>query len=97
MAGETGILIAGGGPAGCVAARGLVELGHSVRLITAPRRPTVEGLSERVLRALEASGCQRALAVIGPAVVREAGWNGVPSAANRERVVARNASELLQA
>jgi flavin-dependent dehydrogenase len=89
MAQQTDILIAGGGPAGCIAALGLVRLGHSVRLITTPRRPTVEGLSERVLQALAAAGCRRALATVGPAVRREASWNGVASAANREWVVVR--------
>jgi flavin-dependent dehydrogenase len=83
------ILVAGGGPAGCVVALGLADLGYGVRLITGPRRPAVEGLSERVLRALEAGGCRRALAAIGPAVRREASWNGATTAANREWVVAR--------
>jgi menaquinone-9 beta-reductase len=58
-------------------------------LITRPRRPSVEGLSERVLSALEASGCRRALDAIGPAVRREASWNGATTAANQEWVVAR--------
>jgi flavin-dependent dehydrogenase len=91
MAQETDLLIAGGGPAGCIAAIGLVERGYSVRLITTPRRPTIEGLSERVLEALKASGCQRALAAVGPAVRREASWNGITTAANREWIVARAA------
>jgi flavin-dependent dehydrogenase len=94
MAQKTDILVAGGGPAGCIAAIGLAGLGHSVRLITTPRRPAVEGLSERVLRALEGSGCRRALGVVGPAVRREAGWNGVASTANREWVVAREHFDL---
>jgi hypothetical protein len=42
-----------------------------------------------VLRALEASGCGQALAAIGPAVRREASWNGVATAANQESVVVR--------
>jgi 2-polyprenyl-6-methoxyphenol hydroxylase-like FAD-dependent oxidoreductase len=88
-AGERGILVAGGGPAGCIAAIALVGLGHRVRLIARPRRPAIEGLSERVLRALEASGCRRALDAVGPAVRREASWNGVTTAANQEWVVAR--------
>jgi menaquinone-9 beta-reductase len=83
------ITVAGGGPAGSVAGIELVALGHRVRLITRPRRPGIEGLSERVLRALEASGCRRALAAIGPAVRREASWNGATTAANQEWVVAR--------
>jgi menaquinone-9 beta-reductase len=84
------ILVAGGGPAGCTVALGLVALGHRVRLITRPRPPSVEGLSERVLRALEASGCRRALAAIGPAVRREASWSGATTAANQEWVVPRS-------
>ncbi|HSA79611.1 MAG TPA: FAD-dependent monooxygenase, partial [Geminicoccaceae bacterium] len=64
MAQDSDILIAGGGPAGCVAGTLLVGLGHRVRLITRPRRPAVEGLSERVLHGLEASGCRRALAAV---------------------------------
>jgi len=83
------ILVAGGGPAGCIAAIGLVGLGHCVRLIARPRQPAIEGLSERVLRALEASGCRRALDAVGPAVRREASWNGATTAANQEWVVAR--------
>jgi flavin-dependent dehydrogenase len=89
MAHKTDVLVAGGGPAGCIAALGLVGLGHRVGLITRPRRPSVEGLSERVLRALEASGCRRAFAAVGPAVRREASWNGATTAANQEWVVAR--------
>lgn len=89
MAREMEILVAGGGPAGCTAAIGLVGLGHRVRLIARPRRPSIEGLSERVLRALEASGCRRALATVGAAVRREANWSGATTAANQEWVVAR--------
>jgi menaquinone-9 beta-reductase len=89
MARDVDITIAGGGPAGCIAALGLVGLRHRVRLITRARRPSVEGLSERVLRALEASGCRRALAAVGPAVRREASWSGATTAANQEWVVAR--------
>ena len=89
MAREVDITVTGGGPAGCIAALGLVGLGHRVRLITRPRRSSVEGLSERVLGALETSGCRRALAAVGPAVRREASWHGTTSAANQEWVVAR--------
>ena len=88
VAPETDILVAGGGPAGCLAALGLTRLGHRVQLITSPRRPSIEGLSERVLRALEANECRAALASVGPMVRREAGWNGEISAANAEWVVA---------
>ncbi len=92
MSSRSAILIAGGGPAGCIAAAGLSALGHDVRLITRPsRRGAVEGLSERVLRALENSGFRNALAAIGPQVQRQASWSGAASAANREWVVARDA------
>lgn len=89
MANRTDIVVVGGGPAGCLAAVGLAGLGYHVRLITSARRPAVEGLSERALAALEASGCRHALAAVGPAVRREANWNGERSEANREWVVER--------
>ena len=91
---ETNILVAGGGPAGCIAALRLAGLGHRVQLIATPRRPSIEGVSKRVLRALEASGCRNALASIGPMVGREARWNGEISAANAEWVVARERFDL---
>jgi len=89
MAANTDILIAGGGPAGCSAALALARLGHRVVLFTRPRRPSVEGLSERVLHALDTGGCRRARAAIGPPVRREASWNDATTAANQEWVVAR--------
>jgi flavin-dependent dehydrogenase len=89
MTADTDILILGGGPAGCSAALGLARLGYAVLLITRPRRAAVEGLSERVLQALETGGCRAARAAIGPPVRREASWNGATAAANQEWVVAR--------
>jgi flavin-dependent dehydrogenase len=89
MAANTDILIAGGGPAGCSAALAIARLGHRVVLFTRPRRPSVEGLSERVLHALDTGGCRRARAAIGPPVRREASWNDATTAANQEWVVAR--------
>ena len=83
------ILVAGGGPAGCSVALELARLGHRILLITRLRQPAIEGLSERVLRALETAGCRRALAAIGPPVRREANWHGATTAANQEWVVAR--------
>ena len=82
------ILVAGGGPAGCIAGR-CGRRGPSGPADHAPAPAAVEGLSERVLRALEANGCRRALAAVGPAVRREASWNGATTAANQEWVVAR--------
>jgi flavin-dependent dehydrogenase len=90
MIAEVDILVAGGGPAGCVAAAGLARRGFKVVLLTRPRSPAVvEGLSQRVVCALEGASLVRALAALGPAVRREASWNGVTSGANREWVVER--------
>ena len=38
---RTDILVAGGGPAGCVAALALAQAGFTVALVTVPRRPAV--------------------------------------------------------
>ena len=86
------ILVAGGGPAGCIAALGLARAGFEVALVTAPRRPAVvEGLSGRVVRFLEQQGYQRTLASLGPSVRRETSWNGRTTGANVEWVVERAA------
>ena len=88
--GRYDVLILGAGPAGVAAARGLVALGHRVALIGAPRPyAALEGLSERVLVALDSAGCAEALARIGPEVQRVATWDGARSEANRERLVDR--------
>jgi len=85
------VLVAGGGPAGCVAALGLARAGFAVALVTTPRRPVVvEGLSERVVRFLEQPGYERARAALGPRARREATWNGRTTAANLEWVVDRH-------
>jgi flavin-dependent dehydrogenase len=87
---RTDILVAGGGPAGCVAALGLARAGFAVALATVPRRPAVtEGLSARVVRFLEQPGYERARTALGPTVRREASWNGGTTTANAEWVVER--------
>ena len=94
MRGDTqaDILVVGGGPAGCTAALGLAQSGFKVVLVTTPRRPAVsEGLSERVVRLLEQTGHERALATLGPSVRREASWHGTATSANVEWVVERAA------
>jgi len=89
---RTDILVAGGGPAGCVAAIALARAGFEVGLVTAPRRPAVsEGLSARVVRFLEQPDYQRTRAALGPCVRREASWNGRTTGANLEWVVERAA------
>ena len=94
-AGPADVVVLGGGPAGAVAARGLVALGHKVTLIGAPRPyAAIEGLSERALSALDSAGCQQALRHVGPEVTRVATWNGVANAANRERLVERRVSVI---
>jgi flavin-dependent dehydrogenase len=86
------ILVAGGGPAGCVAALALARAGFEVALVTMPRRPAVaEGLSARVVRFLEQPGYERARAALGPSVRRQASWNGRATDANVEWVVERAA------
>jgi len=86
------ILVAGGGPAGCVAALGLARAGFEVALVTMPRRPAVaEGLSARVVRFLEQPGYERTRAALGPGVRRQASWNGRTTDANLEWVVERAA------
>jgi flavin-dependent dehydrogenase len=89
---RTDILVAGGGPAGCVAALALAQAGFRVALVTAPRRPAVvEGLSARVVRFLDQPGYQRTRATLGPSIRREASWNGRATSANLEWVVERAA------
>ena len=90
MEGQVDIAVLGAGPAGCVAALGLAELGHRVAMIHTPR-PFIawEGVSDRALEGLSRIGCTRALAAIGPEVRRQAHWGGIAAAANRERIVER--------
>ena len=86
------ILVAGGGPAGCVAALGLARAGFEVALATVPRRPEVaEGLSARVVRLLDQPGYERTRAMLGTSVRRQASWNGATADANAEWVVDRAA------
>jgi menaquinone-9 beta-reductase len=87
---DADVVIAGGGPAGAFAAIGLARAGWRVLLVTSARRPhAVEGLSERVVGALERACCRRAMAAIGARARREASWNGGTAHANLEWVVDR--------
>ncbi|MEZ5932106.1 MAG: tryptophan 7-halogenase [Alphaproteobacteria bacterium] len=82
--------IIGGGPAGCVAAKGLTAAGYRTALITRDRRPAViEGLSARVIQAIRDLGFLSDDAVPEPPVAREASWQGLTSSTNREWLVDR--------
>lgn len=84
------IVVLGTGPAAAAAARGLVSLGYSVLCLGQIRSPkTVEGISERVVNALQHQGFTHALRVLAEPVPRQVLWNGAASAANTEYLVDR--------
>ncbi|MDJ0896402.1 MAG: FAD-dependent monooxygenase [Alphaproteobacteria bacterium] len=86
------VVVAGAGPAGVLTAVGLARLGRNVVLLTGGRRrPRIEGLSKRVVDVLQRNGLDNAAAAIGPAVPREAVWNGEAGARNVEHVTSRGA------
>lgn len=85
------VLVLGAGPAGAITARTLAGLGYAVVLVSRPRRtPGFEGFGARTLDGLERCGCATALARIGPAVRRDAHWNGESFGGNREWLVRRS-------
>lgn len=84
------IVVLGTGPAGSAAARGLASLGYGVLCLGQVRSPeTVEGVSERVVNALQHQGFNRALRVLSEPIPRQVLWNGAASAANTECLVDR--------
>ena len=84
------IVVLGTGPAGSAAARGLASLGYAVLCLGQVRSPeTVEGISERVVKALQHQGFTRALRVLSEPIPRQVLWNGATSAANTEYLVDR--------
>ena len=84
------IVVLGTGPAGSAAARGLASLGYAVLCLGQVRSPeTVEGISERVVKALQHQGFTRALCVLSEPIPRQVLWNGATSAANTEYLVDR--------
>ena len=84
------IVVLGTGPAGSAAARGLASLGYAVLCLAQVRSPgTVEGISERVVKALQHQGFTRALRVLSEPIPRQVLWNGAASAANTEHLVDR--------
>lgn len=84
------IVVLGTGPAGSAAARGLASLGYAVLCLGQVRSPeTVEGISERVVNALQHQGFYQALGVLSEPIPRQVLWNGAASAANTEYLVDR--------
>jgi len=85
------IAVMGGGPAGCVTAKRLRELGYSVVLIThAHRRARLEGISERTVQALKNLGFNHALNLLSPPVVRDSMWADEFHSINREYLIHRH-------
>lgn len=84
------IVIAGGGPAGSLAAVLLARQGARVALVDAGAgRPRLEGLPPRAATLLDGLGL--GAGEIGPAVARRARWGGLEGAPNREHLVERAA------
>lgn len=85
------IAVLGAGPAGVVTALGLHRLGYRVIVLGEPRHfRAVEGVSARVVAALQQQGLAHAMAGILPASTRLTHWNGELRAANTEYLVDRH-------
>jgi flavin-dependent dehydrogenase len=92
---QADIAVLGGGPAGCLTAMRLADLGHRITLVSAPRRrPAIEGLSPRVVEILDRHRCRAALGALGATVERVAVWNGEAAVRNRETIADRGALDL---
>lgn len=86
------IVILGAGPAASFLALSLLRAGHAPLMIGQLRRkPAAEGLSLRVVEALERFGCEGALSLLGPRWRRISAWNGQEVEMNGEFVVERMA------
>lgn len=84
------IVILGAGPAASFLALSLLRAGHAPLMIGQLRRkPAAEGLSLRVVEALEHFGCAGALSLLGPRWRRISAWNGEEVDMNGEFVVER--------
>lgn len=87
------VAIAGGGPAGTVAAILLARAGYSVALATVPPvEERQEGLSPRVTAILQSNGL--ALAGVAPPSQRRAAWGATQGAQNVEHIVSRAVFDL---
>lgn len=88
----TDILIIGGGPAGLITAIGLVKLGYRATVVSVSRpHSVIEGMSERVVGALNYCGCRHALNTLSAPVARQIVWDGVIRSANVEQLLDREA------
>lgn len=86
--GKFDIAIAGGGPAGAIAALILSRSGAKVALVDAGRRiGGIEGAGLRLVSALRAHGIE--VAGLGPLFRRTASWGGLPTSANHEHMLSR--------
>lgn len=84
------IIILGAGPAACLLALALTRDGLAPLVIGKPRdRSAAEGLSQRVVEALQQFGCANALALLGPRWRRVSAWNGGDVEMNGEFVIER--------
>lgn len=89
---EADVLVAGAGPAGATAALGLARLGYTVCVVGMPRPfDACEGISRRVVEALQHAGFLAALEQIPPPGLREVDWNGERRAQNTESLIWRPA------
>ena len=81
------IVILGSGPAAVIAAVELVKLGHVVEVVGETRRfPVLEGISDRVYRALGYRGINQQ---VSAPVARTARWAGDKREVNTERLIRR--------
>ena len=84
------VFISGGGPAGVVLAMQLRQFGLQVLIAGSARRfAALEGMAERCRHALQAAGCEQALAATGLRVQRHAIWSGEEFSGNHEYLVER--------
>ena len=84
------VAILGAGPAACLLAMALRALSIKATIIGSERsNRAVEGVSPRVVEALERLGFGGAIARLGSPWEREAHWNGRISTGNREYLVER--------
>ena len=84
------IVVLGAGPAGTVVALGLRRLGYPVTLVSEWRRfAALEGVSVRVLEALQSAGLRQALADAALPSQRQVSWNGQQHAQNIEYLLDR--------
>lgn len=90
IADTTDFVIAGGGPAGSIAAILLARAGARVALVDAGGRGEwIEGAGQRLVAALRAQGL--AAEGLGPLVERRVSWGALTGSPNREHALARPA------